>query len=208
MRYWAGWEPFGVRSVDKAKPPEGNTNLSDQTNTALAWPGQLIDRPLAWAVLLLTGVGLEAAALWFQYAMELQPCVYCIYIRLAVVGIIAAALVGLIGAILRNWLRWLGIAGWGFSAGYGIVLSWQLYKIQNPDPDDALGGCSFLPNFPDWLPLHQWLPSIFMPTGSCIDEPWSWLGLSMAQWTAVAFACYLLAWAVVLAGRFIAPKMR
>jgi len=167
--------------------------LALEKNTIIEWLGALPGRPIAWALLALTGIGLEAAALWYQFGMELQPCVYCIYIRVAVIGIILAGLVGMVGA-----LRWLGFAGWGFSAGYGLVLSWELFKIQNPDPDDMMGGCSYLPNFPDWLPLHQWLPSMFMPTGSCIDAPWHWLGLSMAQWTGVAFVCYLVALVAVL----------
>ncbi len=160
---------------------------------SIDWLGGLPARPIAWLLLALTAVGLEVVALGFQYVMELQPCVYCIYVRLAVVGIAIAGLVGMVGALRVPILRWLGFAGWGFSAGYGLLLSWQLFKIQNPDPDDLLGGCSYLPNFPDWLPLHQWLPSMFMPTGSCIDTPWYWLGLSMAQWTGVSFVCYLLA---------------
>lgn len=176
--------------------------------TSIAWLGRLVDRPAAWALLALTGIGLEAAALWFQYGMELQPCVYCIYIRVAVVGIILSGVIGMLGALSWRPLRWLGIAGWGLSAGYGVVLAWQLYKIQNPDPDDMLGGCAFLPDFPAWLPLHQWLPSLFMPTGSCIDEPWSWLGLSMAQWTGVAFICYLAALIAVVGARALGAQKR
>lgn len=182
--------------------------MAQTGNAPIDWLGDLPARPGAWATLALTGIGLEIAALWFQFVMELQPCVYCIYIRVAVVGIILAGLIGMVGAVGPSALRWAGFAGWGLSAGYGVVLSRQLFKIQNPDPDDMLGGCAYLPNFPDWLPLHEWLPSVFMPTGSCIDTPWEWLGLSMAQWTGVAFVCYLVALAAVLGSWLVTAQHR
>lgn len=165
---------------------------------AIQWVRSLPGRPGAWALLALTGVALEAVALWFQYVMDLQPCVYCIYIRVAVFGLVFAAVIGLAGSTGRAWLRRLGLVGWGVSAGYGLVLSWQLYKIQNPTPGDLSGSCSFVPQFPEFMPLHEWFPGLFMPTGSCIDPTWYWLGLSMAQWTGVTFVCYLVALAVVL----------
>ena len=51
----------------------------------------------AWLLLAASAFALEAAAIWFQYGMQLDPCVMCIYERLAVVGVFAA---GLIGAVL------------------------------------------------------------------------------------------------------------
>ena len=39
-------------------------------------------------------------------------------------------------------------------------------------------------------------------SGSCSDEVWSWLGLSMAQWIVVMFAVYLLVLALVLISQF------
>lgn len=162
------------------------------------WVGELPSQRIAWALLAATAIGLEATALWFQYGMELQPCVMCIYIRLATLGIVAAGLVGMIGASRWRALRWFGFAVWGISAGYGLALSRELVTIQSPAAGDPIGGCSFLPNFPDWMPLHEWFPSVFMPTGSCLDSPWDWLGYSMAQWTVLTFACYLAALGLVV----------
>ena len=57
---------------------------------------------LPWVLLALTGFGLELCALFFQYVMELSPCVLCVYERLAMMGIMCA---GLLGAIApRNLL--------------------------------------------------------------------------------------------------------
>ncbi len=144
----------------------------------------------AWMILFFSALGLELTALFFQYVMKLEPCVMCIYIRVAVLGIMMAGLIGIIGYQYRL-MRLIGLLAWGISAVWGVVLAQKLVDIQsNPSP---FATCSFLPNFPTWMPLHQWLPSVFMPTGMCTDTPWQALGLTMAQWMVIGFALYLVA---------------
>ena len=40
-----------------------------------------------WAILVLIGITLEAAALYYQYALDEWPCVLCIHVRIAGPGI-------------------------------------------------------------------------------------------------------------------------
>ena len=42
----------------------------------------------AWIALAVTALSLEASALFFQYGLDLNPCVMCIYIRMAVLAAI------------------------------------------------------------------------------------------------------------------------
>ena len=49
---------------------------------------------LSWLLLLGFVVFFEACALFFQHVMLLAPCVMCIYERVAMLGIGAAALLG------------------------------------------------------------------------------------------------------------------
>lgn len=149
----------------------------------------------SWLALSGVAAALEAAALYFQYVMELDPCVMCIYIRLAVLGIFAA---GLLGAIAPKFLlsRFIGAALWVVSATWGLKIALALVDMQtNPSP---FATCSFLPEFPAWMPLHEWLPAVFMPTGMCTDSPWSYLGVTMAEWMVVAFASFLVIWLIFL----------
>ncbi|WP_153913490.1 disulfide bond formation protein DsbB [Shewanella sp. TC10] len=149
----------------------------------------------AWIVLLLSAIGLEAAALFFQYVMELDPCVMCVYVRVAVLGLIIA---GIIGAIApKFWLtRILGLVSWGISAIWGLKLSLELNELQvDPSPFST---CSFFSEFPSWMPLDEWLPAVFSPTGMCSDDPWTFLSVSMAQWMIVTFIIYLIVLAVML----------
>jgi disulfide bond formation protein DsbB len=169
---------------------------------AFNWIAGLPAKRAAWIALAGTGLLLEASALFFQYGLHLNPCVMCIYIRMAVLGVVAA---GLLGAIApgKPLMQWLGLAAWGAAAAEGVSLSRELIAIQTADPNSFTAVCSFLPKFPSWLPLHEWFPAFFMPTGSCSDEVWSWLGLSMAEWMLYIFIAYLVALAIVVIARLV-----
>lgn len=143
---------------------------------------------LAWSLLLLTALGLEATALVFQYVLALDPCVMCVYERLAVIGLMAAGLIGLINPRMLL-LRLGGYIVWGISAAWGMALAWEHVGYQR-DPTAAMS-CSFLPDFPAWMPLHEWFPAVFLPTGYCDDIQWQWLSLSMPEWMVVVFGIYL-----------------
>ena len=47
---------------------------------------QLSLKRSAWIFLTFSAFALESTALYFQYGMGLQPCVLCVYERLAMVG--------------------------------------------------------------------------------------------------------------------------
>ncbi|MBY6223513.1 disulfide bond formation protein DsbB [Ferrimonas balearica] len=154
----------------------------------------------AWLLLSLSAFGLMGAALVFQYVYELGPCVMCIYIRVAVCAIGLAALVPALlpSSALARLIGWIG---WIVGAGWGAKIAWQLVEKQSTPPEGfGLFGasCDFIPDFPSWLPLHHWMPALFEPTGDCTDKAWEWLGITMAQWTLVSFALYLVAAALVL----------
>jgi disulfide bond formation protein DsbB len=150
---------------------------------------------LAWLILMLTAVGLEASALYFQYVMLLDPCVMCIYIRVAVLGVFIAGLCGLLAP--KVWIvRFIGMLAWGVSAVWGFKLSFELNDMQvNPSPFST---CSFYPEFPSWMPLDTWLPSVFLPTGMCSEIPWTMFSVSMAQWMMLGFAVYAVALLVMI----------
>jgi len=150
---------------------------------------------LAWLALAASALGLEAAALWFQYGMGLDPCVMCVYERVAVFGVLFAGLLGLVNPRLAL-LRFGGYLLWGVASGWGLLLALEHVGIQI-DKTAALN-CSFLPDFPAWLSLHEWLPAVFLPTGYCDDIQWRWLSLSMAEWMVVVFAIYVLILAAVV----------
>ncbi|AOM42824.1 disulfide bond formation protein DsbB [Xenorhabdus hominickii] len=148
----------------------------------------------AWLLMLLTALILEATALYFQHVMKLQPCVMCIYERVALFGILGAALLGTIAP--KTPLRWLAILLWIYSAGKGLQLAWDHTMIQlYPSPFQT---CDFFVRFPSWLPLDEYLPSVFRALGDCSMKQWSFLALDMPQWLIGIFAAYLVVGVLVL----------
>ncbi|MFQ6372693.1 disulfide bond formation protein DsbB [Shewanella sp. YIC-542] len=143
----------------------------------------------SWLLLFLSAAALELAALFFQYGLQLNPCVMCIYQRVAVVGLAIAGIIGMLAPAYRP-LRIMAALIWGVSAIWGLKIAMALNDLQqHPSP---FATCSFTPEFPAWLPLHEWLPEMFMPTGMCSEIPWRFMGITMAQWMIVAFAVYVL----------------
>ena len=148
---------------------------------------------IAWALVLGSAVTLEAIALYFQYGMHMDPCVLCVYQRSAVAGIALGGLVGL------AWPRVMvfRLAGYLLIAT-AAVLGLRFAVIHVGVLGGASFDCSFLPEYPGWMPLHEWFPWLFQPTGMCDEIDWSLAGLNMPQVMALIFAAYLLALAYAL----------
>ncbi|MDF2153897.1 disulfide bond formation protein DsbB [Vibrio sp. CAU 1672] len=160
---------------------------------------------LSWLLLLLFIIFFEACALFFQHVMMLAPCVMCIYERVAMLGIGAAAMIGLI-APANPFFRWLGLAVWGASAYKGLALSMQHVDYQfNPSP---FATCDLFVTFPSWAPLNQWAPWMFEAYGDCSKIVWQFLTLSMPQWLVVIFAGNLIALTFIVIAQFFRTRPR
>ena len=150
----------------------------------------MLDPTLRFPWLLVAGsaLALDITALIFQYGMGLDPCVLCVYQRAAVVGLVLG---GLIGAIAPKWLvmRALGYLAIAGSAGIGLYFAWLHAGVLQGSSFE----CSFLPDFPTWMPLHEWVPSLFQPTGLCGELDWHFLGFTTPEVMVGIFAAYLAA---------------
>ncbi|MES9992813.1 MAG: disulfide bond formation protein DsbB [Candidatus Thiodiazotropha sp.] len=152
-------------------------------------------RRIPWFLLALSALILEGAALYFQYGLKLDPCVLCIYQRVAVFGIFFSALIGM-SAPHSGAARSIGYAGWALAAGWCLYLALELYGMQ-------LGiiqsfSCDVNAKFPAWLKLDQWLPTLFQPTGFCGEIQWVFLGMSMPLWMIIIMVLQLIVLGVVL----------
>ncbi len=160
---------------------------------------------LAWFLMFLTTLGLELTALFFQHIMLLEPCVMCIYERVALFGIMGAALLGLCNP-KQPAIRWSALVLWIYSAWQGLLLAWEHNQLQvNPSPFQT---CDFMVRFPSWLPLNKWMPGIFEAYGDCAQDQWHWLGLTMPGWLIVVFAAYLIVAIVIALGMAIGKEKR
>ncbi len=153
-------------------------------------------RPLPWLLLALSALVLEAMALYFQYGLDLDPCVLCIYQRAAILGIFLSALIGL-SASRSALARWIGYIGWGSASGWCLYLALKLSGLQLGFIAPSLS-CDVNAKFPVWLKLDQWFPAVFQPTGFCGDIQWQFLSLSIPQWLVFIMTLQLIALGVAL----------
>ncbi|MGO0308248.1 disulfide bond formation protein B [Endozoicomonas acroporae] len=146
---------------------------------------------VTWLIMFATALFLELCALGFQYILHMDPCERCVYQRLAVLVLMFAPLVIIISPT-QLFFRITGYTLWIAGALYGLkeaIAQMADYAEFNP----FSSSCSFRPTFPFDLPLYEWWPSLFMPTGLCGADDWTLLTLNMAEWMVVIFSIYLLA---------------
>ncbi|BBN81007.1 disulfide bond formation protein B [Pseudoalteromonas sp. A25] len=161
------------------------------------WLSTLSSSKKAWALLALSAALFEVTALYFQYVMGLEPCIMCIYQRTAMLGLLAAGIVGYFAP--SNWLcKGAGFAIWGVSSIWGWLIAREHIDMQTTTDPFAFT-CDIVPNFPAFMPLHEWFPAFFAATGDCGNIDWSFMGLSMPGWMEVIFGFYSLAFIVVIA---------
>ncbi|WP_423186000.1 disulfide bond formation protein DsbB [Alishewanella sp. d11] len=183
-----------LRLVDFAKTNNAEIAMLQALNSLShkRWP---------WLLLALTVALLLAAGLYFQYSLNQQPCIKCIYVRAAFTGILLAALITALSPKQSTW-RILGVLGWLAAAGYGV---WQAQELVNIEQILASGGfttCALFADFPSWLALDKWLPAMFEVTGTCGGSDWQFAGLSMAYWSRFILACYTLVALLVFFSQF------
>lgn len=151
-------------------------------------PFKLTPRLGYLAGLLICGA-LFAFALYLQYYEYQNPCPLCILQRIAYIAMMVVFLVGAIhgprqtGAIIYSTLLVI-IAAIGAGIATRHVWLQHLPKGQVPECGPGL---EYMLNR---LPLMQALEKVFRGSGECAEVGWTFLTLSIAEWS--------LAWFVLL----------
>ncbi|GAJ66974.1 disulfide bond formation protein, DsbB family [Edwardsiella piscicida] len=134
------------------------------------------ERRFLWLLMALVMGGLIVLAhAFFQIYLYMAPCEQCVYIRFAMLIMVIGGLVAAINP--RNLaLKLFGCIAAFYGAiigmGYSIKLNGIHHAVHSPDALFGVQGCSTDPHFPFGLPLAEWSPSWFKPTGDCgYDAP-------------------------------------
>jgi disulfide bond formation protein DsbB len=135
----------------------------------------------ALACALLLGFGY-----YLQYARGLEPCPLCLVQR----GFFYAVGVVLIIAAIHNPAR-IGAAVYGilafvFAAGGAATAARQVW-LQHLPPDKVPQCGPDLAFMLENLPLAQTLKKLVAGSGECAKVDWTFLGLSIAEWSLVWF---------------------
>ena len=152
---------------------------------------------LRFAAVALFSFALIAGGLVLQKIEHIDPCPMCIMQRYAFVTVgILALIAALHNKASRIYAALLGLAS---LAGLGIAarqswLQWFPPKFAECGPD-----LDFMLNS---FPLGRALPMIFQGSGDCSIVDWTFLGLSIANYSALAFiAVTVVAASILVRGR-------
>ncbi len=146
------------------------------------------------ALVALISVGLLAFGLYLQHVVGLEPCPMCIVQRYALVLV---AIVAGVTAALRS--RGAHVAGAGLMvllAGFGGFVAARQSWLQWYPPEVVSCGRDIY-GMIETFPLQRALPMIFRGAGDCSQVDWTFLGLSIANWSFLCFAFFLAVGAVL-----------
>ena len=140
-------------------------------------------------------VGLLAFGIYLQHVVGLEPCPMCIVQRYAL--ILVALMAGVAAASSGRSTRQLGVGLMGALAlGGAFVAARQTWLQWNP-PEVMTCGRDFY-GMIESFPLKRAIPMIFKGSGDCSAVDWTFLGLSIANWSFLCFSAIALLALVLL----------
>jgi protein dithiol:quinone oxidoreductase len=141
-------------------------------------------------------VAMLAFGLYLQHVVGLEPCPMCIVQRYALVLV---AVVAGVTAIAKS--RGLLITGSGLMvlfSGFGAFVAARQSFLQWYPPEIASCGRDFY-GMIETFPLKRAIPMIFKGSGDCTKIDWTFLGLSIANWSFLCFAAIALVGLLLIA---------
>lgn len=135
-------------------------------------------------LIFLACLGLLGFGLYLQHSVGLEPCPMCIVQRYALV--LVAVFAG--GAALFKGQSWhkLGAALALLSSLFGAFVAARQSWLQWHPPEFLSCGRDFY-GMIEAFPLQRAVPMIFRGSGDCAAIDWTFLGLSIANWSFVCF---------------------
>ena len=137
-----------------------------------------------------------AFGMYLQHVVGLEPCPMCVVQRYALILVAVftgiAAMTGRRGfQIPLALLAVLAAAGGAFTAARQTWLQWH-------PPEFASCGRDIY-GMIETFPLQRALPMIFKGSGDCSKIDWTFLGLSIANWSFIAFVVFAVLLIVLMA---------
>jgi disulfide bond formation protein DsbB len=140
-------------------------------------------------------IGMLAFGLYLQHVVGLEPCPMCIVQRYA---LMLVAVTAGVTALFRSRGAWLTGSGLGLLfAGFGGFTAARQSFLQWFPPETVSCGRDFY-GMIETFPLKRALPMIFKGSGDCSKVDWTFLGLSIANWSFVAFLGFVIVFLVLI----------
>ena len=144
-------------------------------------PGRLINLFIALACLSLLGFGY-----YLQFVQDLDPCPLCILQRVAYLGIGLVCLVGFLHGSATRIYNALALV----CALAGAAIAGRQVWLQHLPPErvpECGPGLDFILQA---FPIFDALKLIFTGSGECAETVWTFLSLSIAEWSLFWFGAF------------------
>lgn len=148
---------------------------------------------MLYLLFFLTAIGLLGFGLYLQHVKGLEPCPMCVMQRYA---FFVTALIGLVAAVhgprspqQRSSRVYAALIGLGALAGGSIAARQSWMQLDPPLIPECGPGLEFML---ESFPLAEALPMIFRGAGDCAAIDWTFLGLSIANWSLLSFSASLV----------------
>ena len=135
------------------------------------------------------GTTMLAFGLYLQHVVGLDPCPMCIVQRYALILIIVVA--GVTAFASRNGLLVAGSGLMTLISSLGAFVAARQSFLQWYPPSEASCGRD-LYGMIETFPLKRVIPMIFKGSGDCTKIDWTFLGLSIANWSFICFVGIVL----------------
>lgn len=129
-------------------------------------------------------IAMLAFGLYLQHGVGLEPCPMCIVQRYALV--LVAIVAGITALSQRQGLLVTGAGVMALLSGLGAFVAARQSFLQWYPPEIASCGRD-LYGMIETFPLKRAIPMIFKGSGDCTKIDWTFLGLSIANWSFVCF---------------------
>jgi disulfide bond formation protein DsbB len=146
---------------------------------------KLLDAPRRVLALVAAAcVAMLAFGLYLQHVVGLEPCPMCIVQRYAL--ILVAVVAGVTAALKSRGAHVAGSSLMVVFAGLGAFVAARQSWLQWNPPEIASCGRD-LYGMIETFPLKRAIPMIFRGSGDCTKIDWTFLGLSIANWSFLCF---------------------
>ena len=151
---------------------------------------------LFYLALFIACFSLIGFGLYLEHVKGLEPCPLCVFQRVAY---IAVGLIALAATIHnpKSWGRYLYGGLTVIAAGSGTGVAGRQVWLQHL-PADKVPECGpGLDYMMDVFPFKDVLKMVFTGSGECAEVQWTFLSLSIAEWSLICFSLIIIATLVV-----------
>ena len=144
---------------------------------------------------------------YLQFVQHLEPCPMCIFQRLCYAAIVVISVLGVVHGPRRGGVYVYGVLTL-IAAAIGAGIAGRQTWLQHL-PEDQVPACGpGLEYMLEQFPLAQVIKQALRGTGECAVVDWTFLTLSIAEWSLICFSAIFLAHTVFMWSRATArPRL-